>query len=65
MGHETYQNMLGRLVSVRDGDYRSDPDRHEARLDAMESILQSMLEKLRDQFEPHYHAPISITATDR
>lgn len=51
MGHETYHSMLERLVEVRDGDYRSDPERHEARLNVIEGIMQTMLEKLRDKFE--------------
>lgn len=50
MGHESYEDMLTRLVDVRDADYRSDPERHAARLDSLESIMQSMLEKLRDKF---------------
>lgn len=52
MGHETFQSMLDRLVEIRDAEYRNDPDRTAARIDSMESILQSILEKLRDQFEP-------------
>lgn len=51
MGHETWENMLGRLVELRDRQFRSDPDRFEARVDCMESILQAMLEKLRDAGE--------------
>ena len=52
MGHETYASMLDQLVEARDsGHYRSDPERNEARVNAMESILQTMLEKLRDEFD--------------
>ena len=53
MGHETYQNMLDRLVWVREAKYASDPDRADTMIECMESILQTMLEKLRDNFEPH------------
>lgn len=50
MGHETYQEMLDRLVGVRDREYRSDPERDEARRHSIESVMQSLLEKLRDEF---------------
>jgi hypothetical protein len=48
MGHPTYEQLLEMLVDARDADYRSDPERDAARFNRMESILQSMLEKLRD-----------------
>lgn len=53
MGHESYADLLTRLVDARDYQYRTDPERNEARLQSLESIVQSMLEKLRDAFEPH------------
>jgi hypothetical protein len=51
MEHETYQQILDVLVAVCDSDHRSEPERQEALLSAMESVLQAMLEKLRDRFE--------------
>lgn len=50
MDHPSWYYLLKQLVATRDAnDYRSEPDRNEARLDMIESILQSVLEKLRDQ----------------
>lgn len=50
MGHETFESMLNRLVKVRDsGAYRTDPEHQEARLASLESIVQAMLERLRDE----------------
>lgn len=63
MGHETYAQMIERLVEVRDGDYRSDPERHEARLDSLESIMLALLERLRDQHEAPA-APIGVAFSD-
>lgn len=51
MGHATYQELIEQLVAARDGDYRSDPERNDARFAAMDSILLAVLEKLRDQFD--------------
>jgi hypothetical protein len=48
MGHPTYEQLLEMLVDTRDASYRSDPERDAARFNMMERILQSMLEKLRD-----------------
>ena len=45
MGHETYRDMLDRLVRSRD---LTDPA---LRFEAIESILQAMLERLRDAEE--------------
>lgn len=53
MGHATYRELIEQLVAARDGDYRSDPERHEARFAAMDSILLALLEKLRDKHEPY------------
>lgn len=53
MGHPTFGELLNMLVTIRDRrDYRDDPERDEARFNAMESIMQSMLEKLRDELDP-------------
>jgi len=46
---ETWEGLLEDLVAARNGDYRSDPERNEARLNAIEYIVQTMLEKLRDE----------------
>lgn len=48
---ESFDDLLNRLVEVRDATYRSDPDRDAMRLDSLESIVQTMLEKLRDRFD--------------
>jgi hypothetical protein len=50
MGYATYQEMLDRLCEIRDGDYRSDPERDAARFASLESIMQALLEKLRHEF---------------
>ena len=50
MGYATYQDLLDSLVYVRDVDYRSDPERAEARFNSLESIMQALLEKLRHEF---------------
>lgn len=53
MGHESFGDLLNRLVDIRDdGEYRSDPERDAARLNNLESIMQSVLEILRDKYEP-------------
>lgn len=51
MGHPTYEQLLEMLVEVRDAEYRSDPERHAARFDMIERIMQYMLEKMRDNFD--------------
>jgi hypothetical protein len=51
MGHATYGALIEQLVAARDADYRADPDRQEAMLNAYDSVLLALLEKLRDQFE--------------
>ena len=45
----TWESLLNALVEVRNRDYRSDPERAEAMLDALDTIVQTMLEKLRDE----------------
>jgi hypothetical protein len=45
----SWESLLRSLVEVRDGLYRSEPDRDEARRDNLEWIVQAMLEKLRDE----------------
>jgi len=45
----TWESLLKDLISTRDrNDYRSEPERDEARRDNLECIVQTMLEKLRD-----------------
>jgi hypothetical protein len=51
MGHPTYEQLIEMLVDARDADYRSDPERDAARLNRIESILLSMLAKMRDNFD--------------
>jgi hypothetical protein len=48
----SFANLLQQLVDARDAEYRSNPERDAARLDAMESILQTTLEMLRDRLDP-------------
>lgn len=50
MGYATYQELLDRLYEVRSTEYRSDPERDEARFNSLESIMQALLEKLRHEF---------------
>jgi len=45
---ETWESLLDDLVATRNGQYASDPERNEARIDALEYIVQTILEKLRD-----------------
>jgi hypothetical protein len=45
----TWESLLQALVNGRDADYRSDADRDQARRDNLEWIVQTMLEKLRDE----------------
>jgi hypothetical protein len=47
----TYASLLNVLVEFRDRQFRNEPDREEARIDMLESTLQAVLEKLRDQFD--------------
>jgi hypothetical protein len=48
MGHPTYEQLLERLIEVRNSEYRSDLERETALLDVMMDVLTAMLEKLRD-----------------
>lgn len=45
---ESFGDLLDRLIEVRDGSYRSEPERIEHLADTVVSTLQTMLEKLRD-----------------
>lgn len=45
----TFEALLDQLVDFRDRQFRSEPERDRARIENFESILQAMLEKLRDQ----------------
>jgi predicted N-formylglutamate amidohydrolase len=48
MGPLTYEQLLERLIEVRNDEYRSDLERETAWLDVVVDTLQVMLEKLRD-----------------
>ena len=52
MGHATFAELIEQLVAYRDRDYRTDLQRDEARLNAIEGVLQATLEKLRDAHDP-------------
>lgn len=45
----TWQDLLDMLVETRDADYRSDVERDEAIKNQMLYVMQTMLEKLRDE----------------
>ncbi len=46
----TWESLLKALVDCRNrNDFRSEPERDEARRDNLEWIVQTMLEKLRDE----------------
>lgn len=45
----TWESMIDDLVAARNGSYASDPERIEARFEAVEYVVMTMLEKLRDQ----------------
>lgn len=45
----TWQSLLDELVRVRDMDFRTEPERDQARRDTLEWIVQTILEKLRDE----------------
>lgn len=46
----TWESLLRALVECRDSDrYRSEPEHDQARRDNLEWIVQTMLEKLRDE----------------
>lgn len=42
----TYKSLLETLLAFRDGNYRSDPERHDATNTGMIYVLRVMLEKL-------------------
>jgi hypothetical protein len=48
MGHATWAELLEQLTAYRDEEFRDDNARSDARANAIESVLQAMLEKLRD-----------------
>lgn len=51
MGHESYESMLERLVESRGGEYAmyiSHPSKLLERIEALDSILMALLERLRD-----------------
>jgi uncharacterized Rmd1/YagE family protein len=55
MGHATFAEMLDQLVQFREElqiDHRQNAIRANHRLDHMESMLQALLEKLRDVHDP-------------
>lgn len=45
---QSFEDLLEQLVDARDAKYRDEPERDEARLRTLESVMQTMLEKLRD-----------------
>lgn len=49
---QSFEDLLNKLIAIRDAEYPGDPERNEARLNALESIMKTVLEKLRDRFEP-------------
>jgi len=48
----TFDDLLKNFIEVRDGYYRSDPDRLAATIVEMSYTLQAILEKLRDLHDP-------------
>lgn len=48
----TFGKLLEQLVDVRDEQYRDDVERDKSRLLQVEYTLQTMLEMLRDRFDP-------------
>ena len=47
----TFEDLLAELVAYRERDYSSDPEREDARIEAIEYVLQTTLEKLRDMHD--------------
>jgi hypothetical protein len=47
----TWESLLNALIECRNRDYRSEPERAEAMLSALDNIVQTMLEKLSDDEE--------------
>jgi hypothetical protein len=45
----TWASLLSELVAVRNREYRSEPERKEVQIETLEYIVQTMLEKLRDE----------------
>jgi hypothetical protein len=45
----TWESLINALIDGRDADYRTEPERDQARRDNLEWIVQTMLEKLRDE----------------
>jgi len=46
----TWQGLLDEFVRVRSIQYRDDPEEAVARMESIEYTLQTILEKLRDEF---------------
>jgi hypothetical protein len=46
----TFQQLLDSFVEARDAQYRDDNEMMEARFRNVESTIQAILEKLRDQY---------------
>lgn len=44
----TFEGLLKVLVEFRDVQFRSEPERDAARIENLEYVIQTMLEKLRD-----------------
>ena len=49
----TFASILEAFVEYREREYREDAERDAVRLEAIESTLQALLEKLRDLHDPH------------
>jgi len=47
--HQTFSQMIDELINARNMPYRSDPERDEAMLKSAFDVLQSLIEKLRDE----------------
>jgi len=47
----SWESLLEEFHRIRMGEYRSDPERQEALIEAMAYTLQTILEKLRDRGE--------------
>lgn len=45
----SWENLLDQLVALRRRQYRTDAEMEESRIQTIEFVVQSMLEKLRDE----------------
>lgn len=49
---QTFGDLLNDFIRTRDAEYRTDPEMREAWLSNLSYTVQTMLEMLRDQFDP-------------